>query len=819
MKTDKWGLDLLSRLLLFRPSERLPLTEALDHAYFRGAYISEVDGSEHPTATDLYLHDLAVTQHMYSSSSSQSSASHTIQPLPLTPLASSCSSLTIDREAACKLGMSMIPYDNKALTSVEDAAVSLWFECASSSISTSSPSSLQTLVATTDSLMLDVYDPTSSSSVNSNVEFWSLSTHVQRDEESGRTCASVFLDLIPTTGDNNSNNTSASDVIDDDGNSSNSKSRNSNHNDLPVHFKCPKCGRQFDAYDSCAHHALVRKHSQRCHTYYTHTLPVPRKVNDGNNNDDDDTTLKLAVTVAVNESTKMSMSMSLPSALQCLSTESLSHTLLQPLDPDSGWCDLLGRRRVMEDRHSMSHEEEYSYYAVHDGHFGSRTARIMARNHHSVFRNQLLQSLKSTRHTSQDINKTATMMDTNEIHDLHQFNFTNMKQSTRHIFYTANPNSRSHIDSNFNWNRDVLDNMIGADFSPDDVIYNHIDTRAQIYASNGKYDGMAWTLQSVVAALHYSYLVMDDHLITRDQHSAPSTPTPTPANEETNRKRKHKHGSREDTDTNVNKDDSGTTTAAVLVFPHHLVISNLGDSRVVLCCDSAGRGLPVQLTLDHTPYVLEERNRVIHQGGFITNDIYVHTSTPSSLSAPRATKLKSTSASTSASAGIPRVNGVLAVTRSIGDRRLKPWVSAESDIIVLRRDRGIALNNTSSSASHTTSAENKINPFSACQKYQNMMTSTGTPTSRHRRQLFLILASDGLWDAVGNEDAVDIVCEHLLLSKANSIDSDIADIDGEKQMPSQSMTVYQEVAELLSREAYLRGSSDNIGTCVVNLLK
>ena len=35
-------------------------------------------------------------------------------------------------------------------------------------------------------------------------------------------------------------------------------------------------------------------------------------------------------------------------------------------------------------------------------------------------------------------------------------------------------------------------------------------------------------------------------------------------------------------------DYSGSTTAAALVFPKHIVISNIGDSRIVLCCDPSG---------------------------------------------------------------------------------------------------------------------------------------------------------------------------------------------------------------------------------------
>ena len=89
---DPWALHLLSRLLRWDPHERIsprevrahpyptvtgqqhddnddllttvgPLTntnQALEHAYFRGPYVSGVDGTEHATAQELAAHDRRV---------------------------------------------------------------------------------------------------------------------------------------------------------------------------------------------------------------------------------------------------------------------------------------------------------------------------------------------------------------------------------------------------------------------------------------------------------------------------------------------------------------------------------------------------------------------------------------------------------------------------------------------------------------------------------------------------------------------------------------------------------------------------------------
>lgn len=66
----------------------------------------------------------------------------------------------------------------------------------------------------------------------------------------------------------------------------------------------------------------------------------------------------------------------------------------------------------------------------------------------------------------------------------------------------------------------------------------------------------------------------------------------------------------------------------------------MGDSRILV----GGSGRPVQLTRDHTPSVGYERQRITMAGGYISRG---------------------------------RVNGILEMTRSLGDIELKPIVSAE----------------------------------------------------------------------------------------------------------------------------------------------
>ncbi|CAM6019924.1 unnamed protein product [Sphagnum balticum] len=98
-------------------------------------------------------------------------------------------------------------------------------------------------------------------------------------------------------------------------------------------------------------------------------------------------------------------------------------------------------------------------------------------------------------------------------------------------------------------------------------------------------------------------------------------------------------------------------------------------------------------------------------------------------------------------AGTWRVGGILAVSRAFGDRLLKQYVVADPEIQEDTIEKGVD---------------------------------------------FLVLASDGLWDVVTNDDAVKIVAEILKAKEA----------DAEK------------AANELTKVAYQRGSADNI-TCLI----
>ncbi|KAJ3441667.1 phosphatase 2c [Anaeramoeba flamelloides] len=106
-----------------------------------------------------------------------------------------------------------------------------------------------------------------------------------------------------------------------------------------------------------------------------------------------------------------------------------------------------------------------------------------------------------------------------------------------------------------------------------------------------------------------------------------------------------------------------------------LYTANVGDARGVLCRN----GVAQRLSFDHKASVVEEQERIINQGGFITNN---------------------------------RVVGMIAITRSLGDHSIKEYIINE--------------------------------PY----------TSRFELTEEDK---FIILACDGVWDVMEDQDVVDLV--------------------------------------------------------------
>ncbi|DAZ94516.1 TPA: hypothetical protein N0F65_011869 [Lagenidium giganteum] len=158
--------------------------------------------------------------------------------------------------------------------------------------------------------------------------------------------------------------------------------------------------------------------------------------------------------------------------------------------------------------------------------------------------------------------------------------------------------------------------------------------------------------------------------------------------------------------------EDGSTAVVVLTRGDDLFVAHAGDSRAILVHST---GKVTVLTSDHKPNRPDERKRIHDLGGSVVFW------------------------------GVWRVEGILAVSRAIGDRMLKPFVVAEPEVHEFRRT-----------------------------------------ANDH----FVIVASDGVWDTLTNEDAAQLVMKHD--------DPQVA-------------------ARIIMEEAYARGSLDNICAMVIDL--
>ncbi|XP_057527424.1 probable protein phosphatase 2C 39 isoform X2 [Amaranthus tricolor] len=175
-------------------------------------------------------------------------------------------------------------------------------------------------------------------------------------------------------------------------------------------------------------------------------------------------------------------------------------------------------------------------------------------------------------------------------------------------------------------------------------------------------------------------------------------------------KRAYKETDEQVLDEVVGSRGGSTAATAILINREKLIIANVGDSRGILC----KKGDVEQITVDHEPE--KEIKAVQERGGFVSQR----------------------------PGNVPRVDGVLAMTRAFGDGKLKQHISSEPHVRI-----------------ETVGADVK----------------------------FIVLASDGLWKVMSNEDVYDCIRD---LNDAHA------------------------AAEQLIKEALHRRSADDISCVVVS---
>ncbi|PIN19927.1 Serine/threonine protein phosphatase [Handroanthus impetiginosus] len=185
-------------------------------------------------------------------------------------------------------------------------------------------------------------------------------------------------------------------------------------------------------------------------------------------------------------------------------------------------------------------------------------------------------------------------------------------------------------------------------------------------------------------------------------------------------------------------DAVGSTAVVAVVTPDKIVVSNCGDSRAVLCRN----GVAIPLSLDHKPDRSDELNRIEEAGGRV---IFWD---------------------------CPRVLGVLAMSRAIGDNYLKPYVISEPELTIRER-----------------TAEDEC----------------------------LILASDGLWDVVSNQTACGVARMCLQSRKPPSPPTSPVNDMTVTAAGESSDKACSDASILLTKLALARHSTDNVSVVVVDL--
>eukprot|EP00040_Diaphanoeca_grandis_P027241 m.154588 g.154588 ORF g.154588 m.154588 type:complete len:483 (+) comp30896_c0_seq2:450-1898(+) len=133
---------------------------------------------------------------------------------------------------------------------------------------------------------------------------------------------------------------------------------------------------------------------------------------------------------------------------------------------------------------------------------------------------------------------------------------------------------------------------------------------------------------------------------------------------------------------------SGSTAVVLVVTETHCIVTNVGDSRLVL---SRGDGCPPFATEDHKPTTPRERARIMAAGGRVL---------------------------------LRRVNGVLAVSRVLGDFEMKNPSKSQANQVV-----------------------------TAC--------GDVTILQRDKTNEFAVLACDGVWDVMGSTEVANFVRTRL----------------------------------------------------------
>ena len=398
-------------------------------------------------------------------------------------------------------------------------------------------------------------------------------------------------------------------------------------------FICPGCGRSYENLNSCTVHARSRRHAYFC-KYDTSSLPT------------------------------------------CLNY----HHML-PNHPTSGYCDIQGRRRVIEDFHSIHLKKNHQYYGIFDGHNGNLASKYAS----SFLYSHIIGRIRDVDESIRVLFITGLFL--------------------KYLFDITSFNSHHNMLLRLNENTTVAIFVLLGTLEIFLYLYPIISDMIWKSAVEGE----------IVTAFQSIHLDILDAIKNQPDGNLGTM------------------------------SKSGTTATVLFIFQAAIVIANVGDSSAVLSIGDSNRSVHFNrddivshmiLTVDHVASDQDEQKMVKAKGGSI---MY--------------------------SGGIERVEGELAITRSLGDPHLMQYLSRTPHVISFSMDEIKRL----------------------C-KFTDSMPC------------FIVLASDGLWDVMSPHEAIIMV--QTVIESFESWEEGGA---------------FQHAAQVLTHEAYVRGSTDNIGICIVAL--
>ncbi|CAH8381243.1 unnamed protein product [Eruca vesicaria subsp. sativa] len=205
----------------------------------------------------------------------------------------------------------------------------------------------------------------------------------------------------------------------------------------------------------------------------------------------------------------------------------------------------------------------------------------------------------------------------------------------------------------------------------------------------------------------------------------------------------------------VSPETVGSTAVVALVCSSHIIVSNCGDSRAVLLRGKDSMPLSVDHKVKYPPYP-----SMVHEKVSYILILFLQPDREDEYA-----RIERAGGKVIQWQGA-RVSGVLAMSRSIGDEYLEPYVIPDPEVTFM---------------------------------------------PRAREDECLILASDGLWDVISNQDACEFARKRILWWHKKNGALPLAERGvGEDQ-------ACQAAADYLSKLAIQKGSKDNISIIVVDL--